>query len=85
MLASKRLLLWDQEEILHKGHAMGPISALQHPIICRTPSIFTRKACSYSDKSDNNITISVLYDPDVGWQLVRSGEPSAELWEGERD
>lgn len=63
---------------------MGPNSALQHPISFRTPSIFAGKACSYSDKSDNNFTINIVYEPDVGWLLVRSNEPSAELWEGER-
>lgn len=63
---------------------MGPNSALQHPTSFRTPSIFAGKARGYSDKSDNNFMTSVVYEPDVGWLLVRSGEPSAELWEGER-
>lgn len=84
-LASKCLLLRDQEETLHKGCAMGHRSASWYPISSWTLSIFTGKACSYSDKWDNNITISNVYEPDVGWLLVRSREPLAQLWQRERD
>lgn len=63
----------------------GPIFPLQHPISSSTPSIFAGKACSYSDKSDkNNTTISIVYEPDVRWLLVRTGKPSAEQWQEER-
>lgn len=84
--ASKCLLLRDQAKLFAKDVPLGPIFALQHPISSSTPSIFAGKACSYSEKSDkNNSTISIVYEPDVRWLLVRTGEPSAEHWQEERD
>lgn len=85
-LASKCLLLRDQAKRFTKNVPLGPIFALQHPVSSSTPSIFAGKACSYSDKSgNNNTTISIVYESDVRWPLVRTGKPSAEEWLEERD
>uniref|UniRef100_A0A674GHD4 Microfibril associated protein 5 n=1 Tax=Taeniopygia guttata TaxID=59729 RepID=A0A674GHD4_TAEGU len=86
--ASKCLLLRDQAKLFTEDVPLGPILALRHPISSSIPSIFAGKACSYSDKSDNNNTntmISIAYEPDVRWLLVRTGKPSAEHWQEERD
>lgn len=82
--ASKCLPLRDQAKLFTKNVPLGPIFALQHPISSSTPSIFAGKTCRYSDKSDNNnITVSIVYKPDVRWLLVRTGKPSAEHWQEE--
>lgn len=41
---------------------MGPVSAVQHPLSCREPSIFTGEACWYPDRLDCGDTMNSMWD-----------------------